>query len=84
MKMSSALRLVEARLSEDGSVAVVAQRGSDRLCRGRIAFERASSGGFWGPRAVVARRRGLALGCQRALGCVVGVVDPGAKRRIWG
>src|ERR1019366_7691036 len=34
-------------------------------------------------RILVARRRLFAAGCQLALGCGVGVVDPRAKRRFW-
>ena len=40
--------------------------------------------GFGRPGACRLVRRIVGRGCQRALGCGVGVVDPRAKRRIWG
>jgi len=67
-----------------GSVGLVARRAADRLLWPRFSGGSPGSGRF---RAC----GGCAVGCggrwrggQRALGCAVGVVDPRAKRRIWG
>ena len=73
-----------SRFSGDGSVARVVAKPSDRLYGGRLCGERTGCGGF-GVRELSSRGDAGSGGrCRRALGCGVGVVDPGAKRRIWG
>jgi putative transposase len=76
--------IVSGRVSGDGLVAAGARRAADRLLWPRFRRELPDRPDFERQEPSSRGRRGLAVGCQRALGCRVGVVDPRAKRRIWG